>query len=231
MEISELIIEPIGKPMRHARSKSPEELKAWREERMRKAIEEDRRELDQKLSEYLRNQLGKRFRDRTFDTFAVDESNRYAYEVCRKYAERENFDDGKGILLSGTYGTGKTHLMASITNRLLERGIPCLFNTFNGHITSLMEEFNSGEPRRHMNLMKRIPVLVIDDVGKEKQSEWSQSVMYEVINSRYENNKPILITTNHSHRELMKYFGGAVYSRLNEVCYPLTLQGKDRRSW
>lgn len=221
----------IGTPMHLAHGKSIGDIQAWREAQMQKAIEEDRKARDAQLAEYLRNKLGNRFKDRTFDTFEVNADTERAYKICKKFADRESYKDGKGILLSGSYGTGKTHLMASVTNRLLDRGIPCLFDTFSGHTASLIEEFNNGEPRKYLNLMKRVPVLVIDDAGKEKVSEWSQSVMYDVINTRYESYKPILITTNFSHDDLMRYLGGAIYSRLKEICYAAELTGKDHRRW
>lgn len=182
-------------------------------------------------AEYLRKQsnLGKRFGTRTFDNFDTTE-NGNAYEICKRYVEQKVYDTEKcGLIICGSYGTGKTHLVASIANYSVENGIPTLFDTYGGHLEHLKAEFGSeGEPR-YLNLMRNVDMLILDDVGKEKQTEWSQSVMFDVVNHRYENMKPILITSNFNSRELEQYFGEACYSRLIEMCYAITTKGKDYR--
>lgn len=211
--------------------KSTSELQEWRELKVQLAIAEDTIEQLRSNAEYLRKQsnLGKRFSTRTFENFDPSQNGR-AYEICKRYVERKIYDTEKcGLIICGGYGTGKTHLVASVANAMIDKGIPVLFDTYGGHLEKLKAEFNANEAPKYLNLMRNVDMLILDDVGKEKQSEWSQSIMFDILNHRYENMKPVIITSNFSDKELERYFGEACYSRLIETCYAITTQGGDHR--
>lgn len=211
--------------------KSSSDIAEWRELKFQLAVAEDTIEQLKSNAEYLRKQsnLGKRFSTRTFDNFDTSMNGR-AYEACKGYVEHKIYDtDKNGLIICGSYGTGKTHLAASIANYAVENGIPTLFDTYGGHLEKLKAEFNSNTEPRYLNLMRSVDMLILDDVGKEKQTEWSQSIMFDVINHRYENMKPIIITSNFSSKELERYFGEACFSRLIETCHALVTQGDDYR--
>lgn len=211
--------------------KSPSDIKEWRELKFQLAMAEDTIEQLKSNAEYLRKQsnLGKRFSTRTFDSFDPN-GNRTAYEVCRRYVDTKAYDSEKnGLIICGAYGTGKTHLAASIANYAVDNGIPTLFDTYGGHLEKLKAEFATDREPRYLNLMRNVDILILDDVGKEKQTEWSESIMFDVINHRYENMKPVIITSNFSSRELESYFGEACYSRLVETCNAIVTSGKDKR--
>ena len=70
---------------------------------------------------------------------------------------------------------------------------------------------------------------MIDDLGKEKQTEWSNSILYQVINRRYENFLPVIITTNETMGDLERNIGQATLSRLIEMCDGVRMDGKDYR--
>ena len=172
--------------------------------------------------------LGKRFSSRTFDTFKADRDPR-AYEQCLAYAEQDGFDkERNSLMIIGAYGTGKTHLAAAIANRLIDKGTPVLFDTFTNHLNKLKAEFDTGE-RKYLRQMKEIPMLILDDVGKEKQTDWTRSVMFDVINFRYEHMTPIVITSNLSTKQLEDYLGGACFSRMCEMCKGVQTTGSDYR--
>lgn len=211
--------------------KSTSDIEEWRELKFQLAIAEDSTEALKSNAEYLRKQsnLGKRFSTRTFGNFDPSQNGR-AYEICKRYVEKKIYDTEKcGLILCGNYGTGKTHLAASIANYAVENGIPTLFDTYGGHLEKLKAEFNQSEAPKYLDLMRNVDMLILDDVGKEKQTEWSQSIMFDIINHRYENMKPIIITSNFSNIELERYFGEACYSRLVETCYVVVTQGDDYR--
>lgn len=210
---------------------SRSDLQTWRDLRTELAIVEDTLENMKFQADYLRRQsnLGKRFLTRTFETFDGEE-NAGALEVCERYVLNKAYENEcNGLIICGSYGTGKTHLAAAIANYMVEHGIPTLFDTCGGHLNKLKKEFNSKGKPKYLELMRNVEVLVIDDVGKEKQSEWSESVMFEIINHRYENLKPVIITSNFSDKELNAYFGDACYSRLIEMCNVVVTTGSDRR--
>lgn len=174
--------------------------------------------------------LGARFENRTFGNFDT-RRDQNAYRSCLAYSNRENLfsDNRNSLLILGGYGSGKTHLAAAISNALIDRGIPVLFSTFSEHLERIKEEFDHTGQRKHLSMMKNTPMLVLDDLGKEKRSDWSDSIMFDVINYRYEHKLPFIVTTNLNEDGLEKRVGGAVFSRMCEMCTSVTTTGKDYR--
>lgn len=174
--------------------------------------------------------LGARFLNRTFGNFEVKRDPN-AYNQCRAYSEREMLfsDKRNGILILGGVGSGKTHLAAAIANSFTDRGIPVLFGTFSDHLEHIREEYDVGGQRKYLSMMKNTPVLVLDDIGKEKKTEWSQQILFDTINYRYEHLLPVIITTNFDADGLASHVGNAIWSRLYEMCGGVETSGRDYR--
>lgn len=174
--------------------------------------------------------LGARFLNRTFGNFDV-RRDKNAFNSCLAYSNRENLfsDNRNSLLIFGGYGSGKTHLAAAIANALIDRGIPVLFGTFADHLEKIREEFDKTGQRKYQSMMKNTPMLVLDDVGKEKLTDWSKEILFNVINYRYEHKLPFILTTNFNEQQLGNHIGGAVYSRMCEMCTAVTTSGKDYR--
>ena len=208
------------------------DLAEWRDAKVQLAWHEDMLEREVQRAQKLRQQsnLGRRFFDRTFDNFDGEE-NADAKRLCKAYAELDLYDKAEkcGLIICGGYGTGKTHLAAAIANVLVDKGVAVLFDTSGGHLEKLKAEFSKNTVPTYLESMKNIPMLIIDDAGKEKQTEWSQSVLFDVINHRYEAMLPIIITSNFNQNQLEEYFGGATFSRLIEMCGVVVTRGRDRR--
>jgi DNA replication protein DnaC len=177
-----------------------------------------------------RTGLGKRFMDRTFANFDK-RRDKTAFEQCWAYAnDTELFSKKRnGLIISGYVGSGKTHLSASIANDFAEKNIPTLFGTFIEHLEQIRAEFESAGANDYLQDMKSAMVLVIDDLGKEKRSEWTQQVLFEVVNYRYEHQLPIIITSNFTDSELANYVGQPIFSRLSEMCSSVRTNGGDYR--
>ena len=182
----------------------------------------------QRLKE--RMNLGKRFSDRTFSNFDK-RRDPDAFNACSAYANDEDLFSKKcnSLIIFGSVGTGKTHLSASIANDFASKGIPTLFGTYIEHLEHIRNEFESAGANAHLNDMKKTMVLVIDDLGKEKRTEWTQQVLFDVINYRYEHLLPVIITTNFDVDGLANHVGAAIWSRLYEMSGSIVTSGTDYR--
>lgn len=172
--------------------------------------------------------LGRRFLNRTFENFNPN-GNEEAFTKAKKYAERFSQADERvstGLLLIGNAGTGKTHLAAAIVNHLIRESVPAMFIT-SIDLFGLLKDFDNQ--RERLKKIKSVPLLVIDDLGKEKITDWNREKLFEIINARYEDYLPVIITTNDTTRELNQNVGEAIYSRLCEICDLVPMRGKDYR--
>jgi DNA replication protein DnaC len=174
--------------------------------------------------------LGKRFAERRFETFNVTPATKQAYEACVNFCDTFS-EDSKGIRLVGSYGCGKTHLTAAIIHRLAEQGIGGVFVVVPELLRSIRRGYNSPneDSEKLVSLTEEAPILVLDDLGAEKPSEWVREQLYVIINRRYENMLPTIVTTNCSTQELVDRIGQRTVSRLIEMTTPYKILAKDYR--
>lgn len=166
-------------------------------------------------------------------TFANDDgSNPQMTNAMRKFVDNfQTFQkEGKGLLLFGTVGTGKTFLAACVANALIDKGIPCLVTNF-ARIANEVQGMFEGKQEYYDNLNK-FPLLVIDDLSAERKTEYMQEIVFNVIDARYRANLPLIVTTNLTREELLHPSGltyQRIFSRLFEMCTPIEVSGADRR--
>jgi DNA replication protein DnaC len=166
-------------------------------------------------------------------TFANDDgSNPELSNAMRKFVDNfQTFQrEGKGLLLFGTVGTGKTFLAACVANALIDKGIPCLVTNF-ARIANEVQGMYEGKQEYYDNLNK-FPLLVIDDLSAERKTEYMQEIVFNVIDARYRANLPLIVTTNLTRKELQhpaELTHERIFSRLFEMCTPIEVSGKDRR--
>jgi DNA replication protein DnaC len=213
-------------------------------------IEREKKEAEERerMQERIRKLLGdsgikKRFVNRTFETFEVTSVNREAFLTAKQYAEdfRTYSETGEGIFFTGSYGTGKTHLAVAISLYLINKGIPVICKTLIDLLAEIKKTFDDdGGVKEYdiLNLYKKVDLLVIDDLGKEPPTDWTLATFYAIINERYENCKPVVITTNYNDDELIRRLSkhgdektaGAIVSRLHEMCFTVEMNWQDKRS-
>lgn len=222
-----------------------ERQKREKEEREARQKEEERRAWIKARTKKLLGDSGikKRFQQRTFDNFVRDTRGREeAYRTAKEYADNfaENFSSGTGLYIEGTNGTGKTHLAAAIALQLIEQGIPVICKTSSDLLTDIKKTYDSegANEAEVLDIYKRVDLLVIDDLGKELCSDWSMSTLYSILNDRYEDMKPTIVTTNYNGKDLERALTPkgcdntkivAIISRLREVSRVLTMAWDDAR--
>jgi DNA replication protein DnaC len=161
----------------------------------------------------------------TFQTFHVARQP-VAVEVAQAFAARP-----QGTLaLYGSYGTGKTHLLAAIANAVAARGQTCRFASTTLLFGAIQERIGQGED--YLDLFRRAtsaPLLLLDDLDKLKPSEFREETLYTILNGRSVAGLPLAITSNNPPDKLAPWIGGAGCSRLMHGLIPVPMQGPDYR--
>lgn len=167
-------------------------------------------------------------------TFAndIDEKNKTS-QICRKYVENFGtmYKSGTGLILLGIKGTGKSYYSACICNALLEQGLTVAMSSLNNLSVAMQKDFKANR-NEILNYISSVDLLVIDDFGTESKDKLTLGDVFSVINGRYENNKPMIVTTNYPLSYLEKpntEEDVRVCSRILERCTYIQCQG-DKRS-
>lgn len=173
------------------------------------------------------------FKTKSFTNYIQDPDNKRAYLAAYEYVKQWG-DKPKGIIFNGSVGTGKTHLMAAIINNLMVKKqiLPIFVNTPE-LIAELREaQFKNGEDSltNKLNKIKNCTLVCFDDLAKERMTDWVREQYYRIVNHRYINKLPVLITTNCSMDELGEKLGDATASRLTAMCEVIEIKGRDRRN-
>ena len=151
--------------------------------------------------------------------------------TMKKYVENfaELKQQGKGLLLFGTVGTGKTFAAACVANALIDKGYPCLVTNFARIANTVQGTF---EKQAYYDSLNQYSLLVLDDLAAERKTDYMQEIVYNVIDSRYRAGLPLIVTTNLTNDELKHpadIINQRTFSRLFEMCIPIEVAGKDRR--
>lgn len=167
-------------------------------------------------------------------TFAKsDHTDQRNESIARKYVANFNAmrEQGTGLLLCGQVGTGKSFLAAAIANELINQGTPCLMTNFSRIISRISEKF--GGDQKYLDDLNRFDLLIIDDLGAERDTDFTWEKVMNVIDARYRAGLPIIITTNLGPKDFTDRTDirrQRVFSRLKEMCVLLEIKGSDRRS-
>jgi DNA replication protein DnaC len=189
-----------------------------------------------------------------------DDKDQQSLAKAKLYAGRfvEEYPTEKtGLLFVGSVGVGKTHLAVGILKALIrDKGVPCLFCDYRELLKSIQNSFNASVQATEMGILRPVfdaEVLVLDELGAVRSTEWVFDTVNYILNSRYNNNKTTIITTNFpdkpeqargeddnarsysaadraARRETLgDRIGERMRSRLHEMCKKVEMEGPDFR--
>lgn len=220
-------------PKKKVRVKMPVSCRCRAEQRYQEEqmLQQDK---DMRAMEALKRQslMDERLRDVSFDSFRKTNDNAYNLKLCLRYAN--HFDEmlakNQGLLFYGGVGTGKTFAAACIANHLLNQRIPVIMTSFVKLLES-MQSFSEDDSALIARL-NRAKLLIIDDLGAERSTDYALEKVYDIVDSRYRAKLPIILTTNLSMTELkestdIRYT--RIYDRIFEMCYPMQFKGQSWR--
>ncbi|MCP9496791.1 MAG: ATP-binding protein [Pyrinomonadaceae bacterium MAG19_C2-C3] len=145
----------------------------------------------------------------------------------------------RGLLLMGSCGTGKTHLAVSILRGLVEKGITGLFYDFGTLLKEIQDSYNPVSKTSELKVLAQVyeaEVLVLDELGASKPTDWVRDTMMQIIGTRYNNQRLTIFTTNYTdarchpaEETLEDRIGVRLRSRLYEMCKAVIIEGEDYR--
>lgn len=197
-----------------------------REDQELKRAEFERRVKQLRLSGFRDSEMEKC----TFDN--DDKKNAKISEIARNYVDhfKKMKEDGKGLLIYGDVGTGKTFIAACIANALIDKGYPCMVTNFPRLVNTITGMYEGKQ--QYIDSLNKFALLVIDDLAAERDTEYMSEIIQTIIDSRYRAGLPLIITTNLTSSELQNPADvrkQRIYSRLYDMCIPVKMDGRDRR--
>lgn len=211
----------------------------WKEIDMKDQEQKKRQHYKEIINQfYSQNYISKKLKEYKFDNFKVTDINKKEVEIAKDYTNKcINNKLENGLIITGNSGVGKTHLAASISNELIEKDILVLMGRLTSLLDMIKETFkdNSKSENELIDLFSNLDMIVIDDLGTEKISQWALDKLYTIIENRNENKLPIIITTRFDRQSLLNRFyqsndkdlSNAIIQKLYQMCYGIELKRYD----
>ena len=153
--------------------------------------------------------------------------------IAKQYVQHwEEFQaSSTGLLLFGNVGTGKSFIAGCIANALLDKGVPVIMTNF-ARLLNKLTDMYAGDRNAYIDSFNRYPLIIIDDLGIERNSEFAREQVFSVIDSRYRSQLPMIVTTNLSLKKLKNPEDMArarIYDRVLERCMPIRVNEQNIR--
>ena len=175
----------------------------------------------------------------TFADYEVTNANKGAVDAARMMVDGEI----GGLFVYGVRGTGKTKLAAIIANERARAGKAVLFASVPDLMDDIRSSFKDGTTSEAVQAVKNTPFLVLDDLGAEKMTEWVGEQLFCIVNHRYNDQLPTVVTSNYSPTQIIRHMatvdrggnviddmqGQRIMSRIYEMCERVEIRGADWR--
>lgn len=153
--------------------------------------------------------------------------------MAKRYVQHweEMQKNSTGLLLWGDVGTGKSFIAGCIANALLDKSVPVIMTNF-ARLLNKLTDMYAGDRNAYIDSFKRYPLMIIDDLGVERNSEFAREQVFSVIDSRYRSELPMIVTTNLTLEELQHpedLSRSRIYDRVLERCLPIRVNDQNIR--
>jgi len=168
----------------------------------------------------------------TFETFPLLAGKGEAVRDVAMYARGENRSTFTNLYISGPFGTGKTGLAVCVLRARLQQGMPALFWTLPDLLTRIKATYDAKREESENALIDQlgsVNLLVLDDLGTEKPSDWQREKLYQIVNRRMNDDRETVFTSNMTPFELEAHVGPRIVERIEYRCLPVELGGVNLR--
>lgn len=212
----------------------------WQNEDKKNYLAEKQKHYKQIIDKiYKENYMEKRFQKYNFENFNINVYNEKSVEIAKDFIDKIIKNDATdGLIITGKSGVGKTHLAASIAKKLIENDKIVLMGRLNALLDMIKETFkdNTKSEKELIDLYSNVDMIIIDDLGTERISQWVLEKFYTIIENRIENKLPIIITTRFNKDGLINRFKqsqdeelvNAVIAKLYQNCYGIILKNEKK---
>lgn len=199
------------------------------EERLKKEQMQKEEEMRSIQRAKISSMMDDTFRTACFANYQLRNGNERHLKVAKKYCIEfsKMYERNQGLLFWGTVGTGKSYTAACIANYLLEANTSVVMTSF-VRILQEMQGFDREREETFTNKLNSVKLLIIDDLGAERSTDYALEKVYGIIDNRYRAKKPLILTTNLTLRQMQEATDiryARIYDRIFEMCYPMEFSG------
>lgn len=210
----------------------------------KKREQQEASEKQLRVERLMKNSLmDKKFRESTFKNWDFTKGSKQMHGLGLRYAENFNKckGEGLGLLIYGEPGNGKTYLSSAIANELLKKFVPVICVSINGLLSRIQETYSKWGKEAEADVIRGLcnaDLLIIDDLGSERKignTDWTKTMIYNIIDSRYRSNLPLIITSNlkinpkQTNGILTELYDKRTEDRILEMCTPVLNTSKSIR--
>jgi len=189
----------------------------------RDAAENERRDADRKRGLMATSMIPPRYVDRRLETFRADNDGQKAARLtATRLAKRivDEPDGGWSLILCGNVGTGKTHLACGIALAVIDAGKQARYETVLTAMRSIKATYSKDSPideQEAIDTLVNYDLLILDEVGVQTGTEYEKTLLFEVINERYQWRKSTILISNLTREALAAYLGERTIDRFRET--------------